>query len=194
MDSRPVEITAIPLLAEAPVVLSAEESARAARFRFDEDRMRWTRAHSALRRVLAQATGAPALALRFASGPQGKPFLPDQAGTEFNLSHAGDWALIAISRGVPVGVDIERLRPNIDMAAMLRRLGEAEIPERIEDQLQTWTRREARSKAAGGALFDPPPDNIQAVALQAPPGYAASVALVGFAPAPVYRDFSPSSE
>jgi 4'-phosphopantetheinyl transferase len=194
MDSRPVEITAISLIEEGPVVLSAEESARAARFRFDEDRARWTRAHSALRRVLAEATGASALGLHFASGAHGKPFLPDHAGLEFNLSHAGDWALIAISRGVPVGVDIERLRPNIDMAAMLRRLSEPDIPEGVEEQLQLWTRREARSKAAGGALFDPPSDNIHAVTLQAATSYAASVALVGFTPAPVYREFNPSSE
>ena len=144
--------------------------------------------------MLSQVSDAPALALRFATGAHGKPFLPDHAEIEFNLSHAGDWGLIAISRGLPVGVDIERLRPNIDMAAMLRRLGEAEIPARAEDQLQAWTRREARSKAAGGALFDPPAENICALRLQAPESYAASVALVGFEPEPIYGRFSPSSE
>jgi 4'-phosphopantetheinyl transferase len=182
-----VDVWRISLAEEAEVCLSGEEAARAARFRFERDRVRWTRSHSALRRVLSEYAGQAPLQLAFDVGEHGKPSLRDPAGIEFNLSHAGEWALIAVCRGVPVGVDIERMRPKVDMAALLRRLGEPEIPESAEGQLQAWTRREARSKARGGALFDPPASEVRAATIEAPAGYAASVALVGCEPSPVYR-------
>ena len=81
-----------------------------------------------------------------------------------------------------MGVDIERIRPDVDMAPLLHRLGETDLPDETQQLYQVWTRREAKSKAAGGALFDKPSDNICAVDLTAPPGYAASVALVGYEP------------
>ena len=42
----------------------------------------------------------------FDEGENGKPYLPDRA-LEFNLSHAGRWALIALGRA-ELGVDVER--------------------------------------------------------------------------------------
>jgi 4'-phosphopantetheinyl transferase len=195
MDSWPVEIWTISLLEEAPSVLSEDEAARTARLRFEADRVRWTRARSALRRVLAEYTGQAPGDLSFDVGEHGKPSLRQAkcaAGIEFNLSHAGDWALIAVSRQVPVGVDIERFRERVDMGALLRRLGEIDIPENRAAQLQEWTRREAKSKAVGGALFDIPSEDVRVALLEAPSGYAASVALTGFEPAPVYRIRIPS--
>jgi phosphopantetheinyl transferase len=78
------------------------------------------------------------------------------------------------------------------MGALLRRLGEIDIPENRAAQLQEWTRREAKSKAVGGALFDIPSEDVRVALLEAPSGYAASVALTGFEPAPVYRIRIPS--
>jgi phosphopantetheinyl transferase len=90
--------------------------------------------------------------------------------------------MIAVSRSIPVGVDIERIRQKIDMVPLLHRLGETDLPGETQQLYQVWTRREAKSKAAGGALFDKPADNICAVDVTAPTGYAASVALVGYEP------------
>jgi 4'-phosphopantetheinyl transferase len=118
----------------------------------------------------------------FRCGEHGKPSLTFEGDIEFNLSHAGDWALIAVTHNVPVGVDIERIREKIDMAPLLERLGESNLPAAREELYQRWTRREARSKAAGGALFDKPPDTICVASLNAPEGYTAAVALAGFTP------------
>jgi 4'-phosphopantetheinyl transferase len=185
MNASPVDLWTVSLLDPRPALLSEEEAERASRFRFEVDRVRWTRARSALRAILSRYAGDAPEALRFVYGPHGKPALSPASDIEFNLSHAGDWALIAVAGPVPVGVDIEHIRPNIDMAALLRRLGESVPPD--ADLYQAWTRREARSKAAGGALFDPPLDAIRAIGIRAPEGYAAALALVGREPAVTYR-------
>jgi 4'-phosphopantetheinyl transferase len=182
MEKCPVDIWTVSLTTPAPSQLSDDEIARANRFRFEEDRVRWSRAHSALRLILSRYAGDDPFRLGFSYGPHGKPALHPFSDVEFNLSHAGDWAMIAVAQSVAVGVDIERIRANVEMAPLLERLGETGLPASRQELYQVWARREARSKAVGGALFDTPPDNIVAVALDAPAGYAAAVALVGHEP------------
>jgi 4'-phosphopantetheinyl transferase len=182
MQTLPVDLWTIPLALACPTNLSPDESARAIRFRFEDDRMRWTRARSSLRQVLSTYAGGDPDRLRFVYGENGKPALQSPTDIEFNLSHAGDWAMIAVTRSIPVGVDIEQIRANVDMAALLQRLGETGIPETIPAQFQAWTGREAKSKAVGAGLFDKPPSNVYAIDVTAPHGYAASVALIGWHP------------
>jgi 4'-phosphopantetheinyl transferase len=182
-----VDIWTVPLVSPAPehpslAHLSADELARANRFKFEKDRFRWIRARSALRLILAGYAGDHPANLCFTYGEHGKPALPAFAELNFNLSHAGDWAMIAVTQSVPVGVDIERIRPEIEMADLLERLGENNLPVTTEDLYRRWTGREARSKAAGAGLFDKPAENIVVMDLSAPSGYAASVALVGHQP------------
>ena len=153
--------------------LSADEAARAARFIFEKDRVRWICARSALRSVLSNYVGQTPDALRFVYGANGKPGLN---GIEFNLSHAGDFALIAVSDSGPVGIDIERIREGVDIASLLERLGETDLPDSVMELYHRWTRREARSKVVGGQLFVAPPADVLAVDIDAPEGYAASVA------------------
>lgn len=186
METHPVELWTIPLTRESPNHLSEEEVARANRFKFEGDRVRWIRARSALRMILSRYAGDDPGNLVFTYGKHGKPALTFSQ-IQFNLSHAGDWAIIAVSRSVHVGVDIERMRANVEMAVLLARLGETDLPATEPELYQVWARREARSKAAGGALFDQPADNIHAIDISAPAGYAAAVALVGCTPVAQYR-------
>lgn len=136
---------------------------------------------ASLRGIIARYTDAA----EFTFGPHGKPAL---AGVEFNLSHAGEFALVAVTAATPVGVDIELIRPKVDIAKLLARIGEQDLPETREELFARWTRREALSKAVGGALMMPPPEGVYAVPITAPAGYVASVALVGALPEPVYRE------
>src|ERR1017187_3437494 len=174
-----IDVWTLSLANPAPTHLSEDEIARANRFKFEQDRVRWARARSAMRLILSRYAGEDPMRLTFIYGKHGKPEL-SFAHIEFNLSHAGEWAMLAVTRGPAVGVDIERIRENVDMSALLRRLGETDLPESTQDLYQRWTVREAKSKAAGGALFDKPLDNVSAVELEAPAGYAAAVALVGY--------------
>ena len=160
METRAVDLWTIPLTRECPTHLSEDEVARAHRFRFDPDRIRWIRARSSLRLILAGYEGGDPTALVFRYGAHGKPGLLPATRLEFNLSHAGDWAMVAVARSVPVGVDIEQIRTKVDMAALLRRLGETELPQAEPELYRAWARREARTKAEGGPLFTKPADDI----------------------------------
>jgi 4'-phosphopantetheinyl transferase len=183
----PVDLWTVSLAHPGPTHLSEDEVARANRFRFEVDRIRWSRARSALRLVLSRYAGEDPDALFFAYGKQGKPSLGPVTGIEFNLSHSGDWAMIAVTREIPVGVDIERIRPEVDIGQLLQRLEETDLPETVPELYHAWTRREAKTKAIGGALFDKPRGNVYVVNVAAPEGYAASVALVGCTPVIRYR-------
>lgn len=177
-----VEVWLVSLLCDRQIVLSADEAIRAARFRFEADRARWIRARSALRTILADHSGTPAAEIQFTFGAHGKPALADANCIEFSLSHAGDFAMIAVTRDVPVGIDIERIRENINMAALLARLGEASPLPTQEGRFSAWTRREAMTKALGGALLAAPAGDLRVLNLDAPKGYCASLAVVGHDP------------
>ena len=139
------------------------------------------RARSILRSVLAARLGRPELSLQFILGEHGKPSLQETT-LEFNLSHAGDYAMIAISDGRPVGVDIERMRPKVNITRLLHRIGETALPTTEAELWSRWTQREARTKAIGGQLMAPVPDHVIAVDVEAPEGYRAAVAVLGATP------------
>jgi 4'-phosphopantetheinyl transferase len=187
MEARAIDLWTIPLTRECPTHLSEDEVARANRFRFDEDRIRWIRARSSLRVILSKYEGGDPAGLVFRYGKHGKPALLLVTDVEFNLSHSGDWAMVAVARSVPVGVDIERMRANVEIAALLRRLGETELPQTEPELYRVWARREARTKAEGAPLFATPAGDTLAIDIAAPADYAASVALMGHEPVVRYR-------
>jgi 4'-phosphopantetheinyl transferase len=92
----------------------------------------------------------------------GKPQVVAVAGgpeLHFNLSHSGEWALIAVCEDSPVGVDIERPRVFRNPLGLAQRLCSARELEHVrggEDQaglLRLWVRKEAVAKADGGGLL-----------------------------------------
>ena len=117
---------------------------------------------------------------RFEKGPHGKPRLAGENGwLRFNLSHSGDVTLIAVARDVEVGVDVERIRPVIEMHAIARRwLGRDDIADEREF-FRAWTRHEAMVKALGVGLSGAAESFDGFVAeIDAGPGYAAAAAVL----------------
>lgn len=162
MPVIPVNIYQLDLHAAADAsMLSADERARAERLKIPDVRRRFVAARVGLRRVLAAATGQSPETLTFAQGQQGKPHLTGIDGPpHFNISHSGDTALIAVA-DVPVGVDVEILRPLAamdEMAAMAFTDAEREaliiLPEatRLPVFFRLWTRKEAVTKAHGAGF------------------------------------------
>src|SRR4051812_42999626 len=109
MRPSPVDIWTISLPDLHVNCLAADETARAARFHFEQDRVHWTAARSALRLVLSRYLAMQPHEIAFVLGPHGKPAAANSA-LEFNLSHSRSWAMIAVSREIPVGVDLEGIR------------------------------------------------------------------------------------
>lgn len=146
--------------------LSGDERARAERFVFEVHRRRFTAARGLLREVLAGELGIPPAAVRFDYGPRGKPALARDLETElrFNVSHAQERALLAVARGLELGVDIEAVREGIDTAAIAKRFFSPKeggallaLPEaaRADAFFTIWTRKEAYVKLLGGGLAIP---------------------------------------
>jgi 4'-phosphopantetheinyl transferase len=148
-------------------ILSPDELARAGRFKFPGDREHFMAAREALRRILAGYLGAAAETLQFSYGAQGKPALEGsfaRDGLDFNLAHSRGLALIAVSRGRRLGIDLEWIRPDVaDEGIAERFFAPAEVQKlgalRREDRdlafFRCWTRKEAYIKARGEGLSIP---------------------------------------
>ena len=197
---------------DAVNLLDAAEIARAQRFVYAHDWRRYVAAHAWLRRVLGAYLGMAPQHLRFDAGAHGKPALAHQhmngdAPLRFNMSHSKDIALIAITSGLEVGVDIEALRddlPGPDLAAGVLSAGELDELARCASQDHTaafvgcWTRKEDCLKALGVGLGLEPralsvglqaqrmtlqlgggEASVDLTPLPCPAGYAAALAVVG---------------
>lgn len=143
--------------------LSDDEKQRASRFRFPTDRDRYIVSHGSLRDVLGRYLHRQPHQLTFSVNKYGKPSLA-HSKLEFNLSHSNDFALIAITQGRKVGVDVEHIRTDIEMENIARRhFSRVEISElmslppeqREAGFFNCWTRKEAYIKAQGVGLSLP---------------------------------------
>ncbi len=102
--------------------LSSSERARAERFVAAQHRDDFTVARGVLRHLLARYVGAAASDLTFSIAASGKPSLATHAGTlSFNLSHSQGRALIAVSDGREIGIDLEKIGTGVKALAIARR-------------------------------------------------------------------------
>lgn len=143
--------------ADAPFLDDAER-ARAQRYLQRADQIRFAVTRSVLRQLLADAIGDAPDALRFVFSERGKPQLQDHIGLSFNVSHAGNHALIALSRTREVGIDIEQHNASIDWRGLSRlvctpaerqALDSAPPPSQAALFMHCWTAKEALLKALG---------------------------------------------
>jgi len=149
-------------LAAAASSLSPDERERAARLRLPAHRDAFVAARAFLRGVLARCLGADAAALRFGATAHGKPHLTAPATSlHFNLAHSGGVALLAVTGDGPVGVDVERVRADLDLDGIARRffrpeeaaaLAALSPAQRTEAFFAVWTRKEALLKALGKGI------------------------------------------
>jgi 4'-phosphopantetheinyl transferase len=148
-------------------LLSRDEVERAHRFHFERDRMHYTVARAAMRQILGRYTGQAPQEVVFAYGPKGKPELfteGKECHIKFNLSHSAELAVLAVSQGMTVGVDIESIDPSFATQEIAERFfSVAEVntlralpaSEKAEAFFSCWTRKEAYIKALGEGLAVP---------------------------------------
>lgn len=143
-------------------LLSDDELAKAQRLVTRELEERSIAAHAALRLILSRYTQTAPQALRFSKTQHGKPYLLANAhDVQFNLSHSHNRALVAVTRQVDVGIDLERSRDQRDIIALATRFfctSEADALKQLADDQQAkafyhlWCRKEAVLKATGLGL------------------------------------------
>jgi len=175
---RLAEDVAEPRLSPLLALLDAVERARATRFVFARLRVEFVAAHALARIALATATGAPADAFRFRTGPNGKPeALLDGSAVPavFSLSHTKRMVGVAVATvpGLRLGFDLEatermisaNLASQIFRPEELRWLGSLAPGTHASGIIRLWTLTEAFIKATGLGFyedlssfwFEPPP-------------------------------------
>jgi 4'-phosphopantetheinyl transferase len=145
--------------------LSDEERERGGRFHSRSDAEKFITAHGALRMILGAYAGMRPRELMFSRSAFGKPSLVHGEGARarpgFNMADSGDVALVAVSCGREVGVDIEQMKDRADLSeAAVRCFCDVEMKmylaaptERREEVFYTfWSRKEAYIKARGEGL------------------------------------------
>lgn len=155
------DLDALPLAVDRGC-LSSDEQVRAARWHRALDRARFVAGRAWLRHCLGHCLGRSPRSLRLTTGAHGKPALDDaDVPLQFNLSHSGAQALLAVTLRRAVGVDLERIQRNDECESIARRHfahGELEqwlaLPpaRRLAGFYAGWTRKEAFVKALGGGL------------------------------------------
>ena len=145
--------------------LDKEEQHRAERLVREEDRQRYVLAHGGLRAVLSWYLGVNPSSVELCRDEVGKPFVAKKSRAQslitFNMSHAHGRALVAVSMGQEVGVDLERIRPDVEVEklsercfapsehASIMQLAEAQRAPRF---FRYWVAKEAVLKAQGIGL------------------------------------------
>lgn len=157
----PLEPSPVDLAAHIEI-LDHEELHRMHGFRFAADRSRYAVAHANLRRILGAYLGRLPERICFRANHFGKPELAEEDPTSllrFSLSHSRSVAVLALALELPVGVDVEDVRPiEAEVAEAhfstteISALGSLHGDAWLSGFYRCWTRKEAILKAEGVGL------------------------------------------
>jgi 4'-phosphopantetheinyl transferase len=141
-------------------LLSSTERDRANRYHFIKDKNRFIICRTLLKFFLAEHIGLEVDKIFLDSDFNKKPFLPSHPSVCFNVTHAGDYAIIAIAKS-PIGVDLEYVNKGFDYKVMLPTIfDKIEIDKIVKSKekhltfYRFWTRKEAIVKAIGKGVDD----------------------------------------
>lgn len=173
-------------------VISPGEWLRAERFHFDIDRERFIASRGILRCILGGYLDVDPRDVLFEHGTHGKPGLAGGGTLRFNLSHSSEIMLLAVTYARELGVDIEKMKPNVPFETLADHYFDPEdawdlrlLPasQRAWKFYDIWTTTEAKLKASGVGLSQgtkiSEPDRWSMLKLIPAPGYTAAVAVEG---------------
>jgi len=144
--------------------LSVDERIRAERYYFQKDREHFIVARGLLRTILGRYLDTDPDQLQFCYNSHGKPALTRESGGDalrFNMSHSQGLALYAITHGRELGVDLERLLPDLAYEQIAERFFSPRevtmlrgLPTNVRQEafFICWTFKEAYLKARGKGL------------------------------------------
>jgi len=150
-------------LPNAYQLLNPDERARADRFYFSRHKRRFSTARATMRIILARYLNTAPERLEFTYNAYGKPEVVNSQKLQFNISHSGDIAVLAIGKTFALGVDIENYsaRPYEGIAKNLFSQQEYQEFQKIPKALKPavffhiWSQKEAFIKATGLGLSYP---------------------------------------
>ena len=163
--------------------LSVREVQRAARYHQARDRRRAVLGAALLRGAVGEALGIEPHRVVVerccdeCGADHGRPTLPG-TGLHASVSHSGDVVLVALSRGAPVGVDVEQLGQRFTAAdAHLVTAPHEPVPTDERGFMTSWTRKEAVAKATGEGVrcpmseivVSPPHERVELVSYRSAP-------------------------
>jgi 4'-phosphopantetheinyl transferase len=145
-------------------LLTADERAARARFRFARDQRRYLVTRALVRTVLSRYAAVRPEDWVFSAGPRGRPVicapLPAPA-LEFNISHSADLVMLGVTSGRALGIDTESIEArDADIDGLDRYFAPEEsaallsLPprERRRRFFELWTLKESYMKARGMGL------------------------------------------
>ncbi len=144
--------------------LNPDERRRAERFLVQAARDSFVRTRGRLRILLGYYLSCAPQAIEFIQNSHGKPRLADtqeNQGLVFNISHSGEYAVLAFAHDIALGVDIELPRSRLDLDGLAdfclapeEREWWRTLPtdERLSEFLRLWVSKEAFVKAAGRGI------------------------------------------
>ena len=144
--------------------LVEEERSRIDQGIFPELGERSFRSRLGLRRILANYLDCSPAEVPLMIEGHGKPILNGEASLQFNLSHCGEYAILAVSKQTPLGIDLERIRkesPIDDLAQRCFSIEEQEGWSKTEKEkrrtsfFHLWVQKEAMVKAHGAGMTLP---------------------------------------
>jgi 4'-phosphopantetheinyl transferase len=152
---------------EHVLLLDRDELGRRARLAAREDRDRFVLGAAVARIVVGHHLGCPPGAVVLdrrcseCSEPHGKPRVVSDRDLELSVSHSGTRVVVAVTRGCAIGVDVERVRPRLDVDRLAARVLDARErgvlaavapAQRPQAFVRFWTRKEAVLKGTGEGL------------------------------------------
>jgi 4'-phosphopantetheinyl transferase len=171
IDLHGIEAWRLDLDLDAPladadwIILSDLEKAQNLKLHRHEDRIRHAVTRATLRLLLGRAVGRAPQELLIVPDAFGKPQLQSEGSVEFNVSHSGRFALIALSKTNAVGVDIEQRSKDLDVAGLSKFALSSKERESLSDAdafVERWVLKESILKALGLGIAE----HLQATSIE----------------------------
>ncbi len=144
--------------------LSEEEQIRADKLKAELKKNQFIIARGLLRKLLSNSLGKPVDEIKISYGQHKKPYIEEQYNdysVDFNISHSGEFILLAITLNSQIGVDIEKINHELEYLSLSNRFfSESEKKELLsfkqDEQLdafyRAWVRKESFIKATGKGI------------------------------------------
>jgi 4'-phosphopantetheinyl transferase len=138
-------------------LLNPLEIARGDKYYQTKDKNRFIISRGSLRHILGLYLHKSPSSIVFNTDINKKPFVESQSDLQFNLSHSGDWIVIAITN-TNIGADVEFINPHFKYIDVLEdnfntdEIKQIKENKPIETFFKFWTRKEAITKTTGKGL------------------------------------------